>query len=284
MPQVNVGRVQDVTAGAKVLDNPQWQNSVRNAMGATTKGQEAEQGRLDAQNAKAQEMQLEGYRAILKNPSNAQALAQMYGIDYTPDLQQVLQNPLVLENVVKAVEMGKAAGINNPEALQELMKDAAMIGAQGKPFNPISSMSRIQGMETQAPMTPYQQQSIDLQRDRLSADTDYRNRSLEARLNAPVDLWDNPALSPSLRLEGQALKNQGFTNNYGEPDPSVQQRFADWEKRAMLDIQSKRPGGGAALSAAPIPAQNAAPPTPMSNPAAPSSSAGGGSQDYSKYW
>lgn len=279
MPQINMPSLATGASqgGANaVLASPaDTQNAMQYATAGFRGGQEARQENT-ARRQQAETKQMEGYKAMLGDPQNADAIARMYGIPMTETLRGMLAKPMLLKNIVMAQEWGSKMGIKNPEAMQAMMMEAAKQAQQGVDFNPVAIMGSTQGMDMGEQMNPYQQAQIGIQQQNADTMADYRTRMADAATTRaqpkPTDLWNNPALSPALRIEGRALGSSDFV------DP---EQIADWERRAMADLASKQqtgvPQGGMPGGAAP----GAAPATPapaVQQPAVP------GAKTYQQLW
>ena len=208
MPQINLTPI--ITTAAKngegLLTDEQWKRGFDNAtagMRGIEKGEaEGRQMVLDqeARMDKANKQRLDGYKAMLADPGNAQAHAQMYGIEFTPTLQKMLQQPAMMQNIVMATEFAGKAGIKNPEAINKLMMQAASQAQQGRPFNPVEVFSSVQGMDMTEPMNPYQSGMLNVAR--TNAQTSRMNAERGGKAYQP---WDDPRVPAELRIEGKML-------------------------------------------------------------------------------
>ena len=259
MPAISFNQPSINTSANSVLDTP---SNIMDVATAGFRGDQEAQGRImerdnmaAQQQEKAQSRTLEGYKAMLKDPTNAQMTAQMYGIEMTPTLNEMLKQPQLLSNIVQAQEFATNMGIKNPKAMQKMMMAAAEQATKGAPFNPITLMQSIEGEDINAPMSEYQRRSLDLQEQRL-------NKPPSAK---DTPLWKDPRLPVELQLQGQALIGQIQEGFMSPDDPKI----TEWSEAA------KRATGQAGPS---VPASPGAPAKPNlgQTPGIVPDSAGGG--------
>lgn len=184
---------------------------------AAAHGTDAGYQHIDAQRQQAETKQIEGYKAILASPQQAETIAKMYGIPFTPTLQAAIQQPIMLQNIIAASEFGKKMGIENPQAISNMMMIAAQQAQKGQPFNPVEVMGGADGMDPRAPMSHYQEGYL---KDFADRTTMQGNRPGPASRgpnmqHAALQPWKDPRVPVQLRMEGEQLVKQvaGLANN-----------------------------------------------------------------------
>lgn len=256
------------TAGVGAMVNPaRTANAPLQAMQGYMQGEQIANQRHDRQVAvqdKENAARLAGYKAILADPKNANAIAQMHGIPMTETLQGLLQQPMMLQNVVMAQEFADKMGIKNPKAINAMMLEAAGQAMKGQQFNPTMLSQSIQGMDTTEPMNEYQRGQLDVSRQNAATNAQYKDvmadyYRTQGNTNATryVKPWENPALPPELQMEGAGLAKQ---YEEGMPDEAA---LAAWKAKADPYLNPKVPGQGGAMPGQPAGGAPGQPPAPM---------------------
>ena len=89
---------------------------------------------------------------ILKDPKNAQAYSQAYGVPITPELNAILQQPAVAQRMAEAYDAAKSLGIEDPTARNAFTKKYLETGG-----NLAEAASSIDGMDPRRPLSRYEE-------------------------------------------------------------------------------------------------------------------------------
>lgn len=223
---------------------------------------------------KKQKNNTEAYKAMLADPQNAGMIAKGYGIDMTPELQGMLQQPQLMKNVIDATEFSEKMGIKNPEAAKKIMMEAAKQAQAGKAFNPVEVLGAADGMDLGEPMTEYQAQDIAIKRQREAKRP--VGGAAPKQPKAPPMLED-PRVPIELRIRGKALL-AGVQRGTVDPNGPELKEFSDQMTKVMGGTPAEVGYGTPAPAAAPA---SPAPAAPTMRPVPPPPQAG---EAGKKFW
>lgn len=85
------------------------------------------------------EREVKAMDAMLKDPKNAQAIARAYGVQLTPEIQDMLANPQMAQQMTDALKMAKDSGLDRPESIQEFV--TGYITSGGDPLKAMESVT-----------------------------------------------------------------------------------------------------------------------------------------------
>ncbi len=108
-----------------------------------------------SQQNRSDDRQTKALEAMIKDPQNAASYARAYGIQITPDIQDMLNNPREAQLMIDGLKMAKMAGIDKYDAMKQFT--AAYMQSGG---DPLSAMESVKGY------TSTREDYIQLQRDK----------------------------------------------------------------------------------------------------------------------
>jgi hypothetical protein len=73
------------------------------------------------QDQRESEKEIKAMEAMLKNPQQAQAIAQSYGVQITPEIEDMLTQPQVAQQMSEALKLAKDAGLDRYQSIQEFV-------------------------------------------------------------------------------------------------------------------------------------------------------------------
>lgn len=68
-----------------------------------------------------EEREIKAMDAMLKDPRNAEMIARSYGVQMTPQIHEMLQNPKVAQQMTDALKLAKDSGLDRYESIQEFV-------------------------------------------------------------------------------------------------------------------------------------------------------------------
>lgn len=202
------------------------------------------------------------YEIMLENPDKASTIAQSYGVEFSPEMQELFKDPALAKLTLDGAKLAKNIGVSNPEAAKIFTQ--TYVTSNGNAAQAMDAIKDVRAGKFEPPNTSGLPKGMawDEQSGRPVAipgvshgdyykgegggnlPAGYRwgdngeaepipgiDESYHRRGGAkPIKLWDNPHLAPELQLEGAALAKSEFPNI---------ERIKDWTARAAADLQKK---------------------------------------------
>lgn len=174
----------------------------------------------------------EAWQQMMKNPQRAPDIAAQYGVEYTPEMGEILKDEKLSQRTLEAATMAQKMGINHPETLRVWMREYVKPGG-----NVLSAQTATQGMKSKyerprsgsnIPKTTGLPKGYMWGADGTATPipgVDPRQYN--------TDPLKNPNLPLPLRMEGEALMNS---------DIPQQRKINEWFERAKPYLE---PQGGA---------------------------------------
>ena len=91
------------------------------------------------------EREVKAMDAMLKDPRNAEGIAQAYGVQMTPQIQEMLQNPKIAQQMNEAIKMAKDSGLDRPQSIQEFVTGYLQSG--GDPLKAMDAVTDKQSIK-----------------------------------------------------------------------------------------------------------------------------------------
>lgn len=85
------------------------------------------------------EREIKAMEAMLKNPQQAQAIAQSYGVQITPQIEEMLQHPKEAQQLNEAIKLAKDSGLDRYQSIQEFVTGYMQSG--GDPMQAMESVT-----------------------------------------------------------------------------------------------------------------------------------------------
>lgn len=198
---------------------------------AFQEGWDRNQQRTDTQNQREQadqekvrQRRNQAIEAMAADPVNAEAIAQMHGIEFDDNMRKLFSNKEAAHLTVQGAKIASSIGIANPAAAREFVR--AYVASKG---DMLAANGAIQGMALDKPQKPSYShiKSVDGSLvDVRTGEVLYRGQGKgpsttglsdgymwEGGQAVPIpgynhDPYDDPTLPPHIRAEGIALKEQ----------------------------------------------------------------------------
>lgn len=203
------------------------------------------------------------YEIMLENPDKASTIAQSYGVEFGPEMQELFKDPALAKLTLDGAKLAKNVGLSNPEAAKIFTQ--TYVTSNGNAAQAMEAIKNVRAGKFEPPNTTGLPKGMawDEQTGRPTAipgvnrgdyykdagggnlpagyrwgengqaelipglDPSFGRRGSGAK---PIKLWDNPHLAPELQMEGAALAKSEFPNI---------ERIKDWTARATADLQKK---------------------------------------------
>lgn len=155
------------------------------------------------------------YEQMAADPVNAAKIAEVSGIEYTPQMAELFQNKELASMTIQGAKMAKAMGISNPETAQAFVR--RYIDSKG---NILDAQDSIQGMELGKPERPQKPSYSHIKKvgDDL---IDVRDGSVIYKgegSQSPYDPLKDANVPFELRMRGKALMENEYS---GVPDENL---------------------------------------------------------------
>lgn len=179
--------------------------------------------------------QTDAWREMMDNPQMAERIASNYGVEYTPEMGQILQDRDLANRTLEAATMAQKMGINHPETIRVWMQEYVKPGG-----NALAASEATRGMPLK-----YHKPGSNLPKTTGLPDGYMWSEGQAVPIPGvrpgqyQTDPLKNPNLPLDLRMEGEALSNSDF------PDMT---QIQDWNKRAAPYLNPTQPIDPAALS------------------------------------
>lgn len=110
-----------------------------------------ENTRFEAQQTRDRARNDQIIERMLRDPANAKAVSQAYGVPITPELDAVLQQPATAQKILEANKISQSLGIDNPDARRKFAETYLQTG------DIMQAGQAIEGIDTRKPLSQYEQ-------------------------------------------------------------------------------------------------------------------------------
>lgn len=90
-----------------------------------------------------EEREMRAMDEMLKDPENAAYIAHAHGVQMTPQIEQMLQNPIQAKLMVEGLKMAKESGLDRPDSIHQFV--GGYLQSQG---DPMAAMDAVQDKST----------------------------------------------------------------------------------------------------------------------------------------
>ncbi len=192
-----------------------------------------QRGRQDTQDAAAVssaaiKRKNEVFQQMLEAPESAEQIAQMNGMPLDDNMRQIFSNKEAVKKLTDGLSLAKSYGITDQKAISAFTNKYVETGNHQQAFDATA------GMELNKPQqfSPYAAMGIDLRRQQMDANNDYRNDRLE--LDRQKMNNQKPKAVPTTWMKaydaGIEAAYPGFTNESEDTPPETKAAMqAAWQ-------------------------------------------------------
>lgn len=232
MFNVSTADTGNLSRGAAVSSANHYQTGMDNAM----KQIEAQKAARIAAQDKALDRQIKAMEAMMANPQAAQAIAQAHGIAYTPQLAQILAQPAAAKMAIDGAKMAKSLGITDAQTASTFMGEYINSGGNAQKASEAVQGQNMYKPQQYKPESRYMKVGNDLV-DSETMQPVYKGSS------GSIDVWDDPTLTPEMRLRAQMLARTPLDDFGGKA--GMEQWVKDFEAQRAPAPSPSSSGGEA---------------------------------------